>query len=124
MNSLPVIITQDEEVDLTMEDLTIEETEEEDDETMATTAQEGPKNSNFQGSISNKKLVQKDYRTYSFVNYYIQKKISNTIKKAKKSKANKRDGKKGNKTVNGTKTFKTKPSQKLISQYFSVKPGK
>ena len=41
MNSLPVIITQDEEADLTMEDLTIEETEKE-DETMATTAQEGP----------------------------------------------------------------------------------
>ena len=123
MASLPVLITQEEEVDLTMEDLTIEETKGE-DETMATTPQKGPENSNFQGSISNKKLVQKDYRTYSFVNYYIQKKISNTIKKAKKSKANKRDGKKANKTVNGTKTFKTKPSQKLISQYFSVKPGK
>ena len=90
MSSPPVIITQDEEVDLTMEDLTIEETEEDDDETMATTAQEEPENSNFQGSISNKKLVQKDYHSYSFVNYYIQKKISNTIKKAKKSKANKK----------------------------------
>ena len=47
MASLPVLITQEEEVDLTMEDLTIEETEEE-DEIMATTAQEGPENSNFQ----------------------------------------------------------------------------
>ena len=57
-----------------MEDLTIEDTEEE-DETMAITAQEGLENSNFQGSISNKKLVQKDYRSYSFVNYYIQKNL-------------------------------------------------
>ena len=57
-----------------MEDLTIKETEEE-DETMAITAQEGQKNSNFQGSISKKKLVQKDYHGYSFVNYYIQKNL-------------------------------------------------
>ena len=96
-----------------MEDLTIQETEEE-DEIMTTTAQEGPENSNFQGSISNKKLVQKDYHSYSFVNYYMQK-ISSTIKKAKKSKVNKKDGKKANKTVNAAKTTKTKPSQKLIS---------
>ena len=74
MASLPVIITQDEEVDLTMEDLTIQE-EEEEDEIMAITTQEGPENSNFQGSISNKKLVQKDYHSYSFVNYYIQKNL-------------------------------------------------
>ena len=58
MNSLPVFITQDEEVDLTTEDLTIKETEKE-DETMAITTQEGPENSNFQGSISNKSLSRK-----------------------------------------------------------------
>ena len=59
MKSLPVTITQDEEVDLTMEDLTIQEEEEDNDETMATTAQEGPENLNFQGSISNKSLSRK-----------------------------------------------------------------
>ena len=59
MNSLPVIITQDEEVDLTMEDLTIEETEEEDDETMATTAQKGPKNLNFKDLLATKSLSRK-----------------------------------------------------------------
>ena len=59
MNSLPVIITQDEEVDLTMEDLTIEETEEEDDETMATTAQEGPKTRIFKDLLATKSLSRK-----------------------------------------------------------------
>ena len=89
MTSLPVLITQDKEVDLTMEDLTIQETEEE-DETIAITIQEGPKNSNFQRSISNKKLVQKDYRTYSFVNYYIQKKTLTPSRKPRKARPIKR----------------------------------
>ena len=58
MASLPVLITQDEEVDLTMEDLTIQETKEE-DEIMAITTQEGPKIQIFKDLLATKSLSRK-----------------------------------------------------------------
>ena len=87
MSLLPVVITQDEVIDLTMEDT--------DDETMdkslhhnSTTTHKGKEKLNLQASTPSKKLIQKD------LYYFIQVQKSTTKKKYDLHKKKKKSTKK------------------------------
>ena len=84
MSSLPVLITQDEVIDLTMEDTDDENMEKSHDNISATT-QKGKGRLNFQASTPRKKLIQKDLHYFITVQKSTPKKKSGLHKNKKKS---------------------------------------